>query len=1176
MASSFHFIFFLSLFFILSSHVVSPLPSITSMEAEALLKWKASLPNTTQTLLSSLWGGSNHCNWIGITCDRTGSITNLSLAEYDLRLRGTLDSLNFLSFPNLTKLHLRNNSLYGPIPKHIGNLSKLIFLDLSFNSFSGNIPSEICLSKSLELISLASNEISGPIPRGIGSLSSVSNIYLYDNYLSGPIPSSIGRLHNLFRFDLHNNRLNGSIPKQVGMLRSLYMLDISGNLLTGSIPTSIGNLSNLVYLYFYSNYLSGSIPREIGLLKLLSALEFSGNNLSGVIPISIGNLTSVERLFLADNSISGSIPQEVGMLKSLESLYLAYNSISGTIPASIGNMTSLSTLSLDDNMFSGSIPQEVGMLKSLNSLSLANNSISGTIPASIGNLTSLSALFLGRNSLSGHIPRTYSNFTDFQLSDNHLTGPLPENLCLGGVLTRLGVINNNLSGPIPSSLRDCKSLIRVRLEGNHFTGNISDAFGIYPNLVHIGLSHNNFFGEVSPKWGQCPNLTSLRISSNNISGKIPIELTHATQLGELDLSSNHLIGEIPKELGALKMISRLLLSGNQLSGKIPSEIGLLSNLEQLKLASNNLSGPIPDQLGNCLKLFHLNLSMNNLGQSIPSSISDVFALQSLDLSQNSLIGSIPQEFGKLQSLEILNLFHNRLNGSIPKAFNDLHGLSIVDISFNQLEGSIPDLKAFHEASFDALRDNKALCGNATGLKPCILPSRDNHIRGRRAKVILLAMIPLFCGLLLLFILASSLLTCCNKTPTRKSEPREEPHGDIFTVLGLNGRILHDSIIEATEDFCSDYCIGSGGYGTVYKAKLPTGQVVAVKKLHQSEESLLLNNLKAFESEIVALLEIRHRNIVKMYGFCSHPKHSFLVYELVERGSLRMILTNNEEAKELDWTKRLNVVKGLANALSYMHHDHSQPIVHRDISSNNVLLDSDYEARVSDFGTARILKPDSSNWTSLAGTYGYIAPELAYTMRVDEKCDVYSFGVVTIEIFMGKHPGDLLSYLSSSTHVPNDQQVLIKDVIDHRLSPPQSQAEKDVVTATKVAFACLNGNPQLRPTMQQVAEALSRQPLPLTSPFSAIRAAVFVEPGGEEIGGADSFGPADCAEPILEPRLRRCSWLWIPAVILMLLGYLPCTGCIGCSSTAFDYVKSTTFKTLGYQASQCKQKMRRAV
>ncbi|MFQ6646568.1 hypothetical protein Gotur_020106, partial [Gossypium turneri] len=258
-----------------------------------------------------------------------------------------------------------------------------------------------------------------------------------------------------------------------------------------------------------------------------------------------------------------------------------------------------------------------------------------------------------------------------------------------------------------------------------------------------------------------------------------------------------------------------------------------------------------------------------------------------------------------------------LNGTIPKAFNNLRGLRFVNISFNQFEGPIPNLQAFHEASFDALRNNKGLCGNATGLMACGPSFLSNHGRGKRTKVIISVMLPLFGGLLFLFLLVGSFFTFCKHTRTKESKPREEQQGDIFTVLGFNGRILHDNIIEATEEFSSDYCIGSGGYGSVYKAALATGQVVAVKKLHRSEDNILINNLKAFESEIIALLEIRHHNI----------------------------------------KKRLNVVNGLANALSYMHHGHSHPIVHRDISSNNVLLDLDYEVRVSDFGTARILKPD---------------------------------------------------------------------------------------------------------------------------------------------------------------------------------------------------------------------------
>jgi serine/threonine protein kinase len=208
---------------------------------------------------------------------------------------------------------------------------------------------------------------------------------------------------------------------------------------------------------------------------------------------------------------------------------------------------------------------------------------------------------------------------------------------------------------------------------------------------------------------------------------------------------------------------------------------------------------------------------------------------------------------------------------------------------------------------------------------------------------------------------------------RKAEPGNiEQVRNLFTIWGHDGKLLYENIIAATEEFNSNYCIGEGGYGIVYKAVMPTERVVAVKKLHQSQTDKL-SDFKAFETEVCVLANIRHRNIVKLYGFCSHAKHSFLVYEFIERGSLRKIITTEEQAIELDWMKRLNVVKGMAGALSYLHHSCSPPIIHRDITSNNILLDLEYEAHVSDFGTARLLMPDSSNWTSFAGTFGYTAP-----------------------------------------------------------------------------------------------------------------------------------------------------------------------------------------------------------
>ncbi|GAY59663.1 hypothetical protein CUMW_196240 [Citrus unshiu] len=128
---------------------------------------------------------------------------------------------------------------------------------------------------------------------------------------------------------------------------------------------------------------------------------------------------------------------------------------------------------------------------------------------------------------------------------------------------------------------------------------------------------------------------------------------------------------------------------------------------------------------------------------------------------------------------------------------------------------------------------------------------------------------------------------------------------------------------------------------------------------------------------------------------------------MERGSLFCVLRDDDEAIELNWTRRVNIVKSVAHALSYLHHDCTPSIVHRDISSNNILLNSNLEAFVADFGTARLLDVNSSNRTLQAGTYGYIALELAYTMVVTEKCDVYSFGVVALEVLMGTHPGELL-------------------------------------------------------------------------------------------------------------------------------------------------------------------------
>lgn len=194
---------------------------------------------------------------------------------------------------------------------------------------------------------------------------------------------------------------------------------------------------------------------------------------------------------------------------------------------------------------------------------------------------------------------------------------------------------------------------------------------------------------------------------------------------------------------------------------------------------------------------------------------------------------------------------------------------------------------------------------------------------------LFVIVPLLSGA---FLLSLVLIGMCFTFRRRKrTDSREEQNNVNNEVLlsasTFEGKMMYEEIITATNDFDDRYCIGKGGYGTVYKAELTSGGTRAVKKLHSLPTGEIGINQKDFVSEIRALTEIRHRNFVKFYGFCSHTRHSFLVYEYLERGSLATILSNEATAVELDWSKRVNVIKGVANTLSYMHHDYFPPILH---------------------------------------------------------------------------------------------------------------------------------------------------------------------------------------------------------------------------------------------------------
>ncbi|XP_054811717.1 MDIS1-interacting receptor like kinase 2-like [Prosopis cineraria] len=845
---------------------------------------------------------------------------------------------------------------------------------------------------------------------------------------------------------------------------------------------SFSAFPNLLRLDLKTNNLIGSIPENIGVLSKLQYLDLSTNYLNGTLPISLANLTQVYELDVSRNNITGTLDprlfpdgsdQPKSGLIGIRNLLFQDTLLGGRIPDEIGNIRNLTVLALDGNSFYGPIPPSLGNCTHLSVLRMSENQLSGMIPPSFGGLTNLSEVFLHINKLDGPVPQEFGNLsslTVLHLAENNFTGELPPQVCKGGKLVNFTAEHNSFTGPIPISLRNCSSLYRVRMEYNQLRGYADQDFGVYPNLSYMDFSYNNVQGEISSNWARCKNLQYLGMSGNSIGGTIPDEIFQLNQLAKLYLSSNQISGEIPSQIGNSSSLFTLSLSGNKLSGLIPASIGKFSNLQTLDLSANMLKGSIPYEIGECSNLLSLNLSNNELNGTIPYQIGNLAALQVLlDFSYNSLSGQIPSDLGKLKNLIILNISHNNLSGPIPDSLGELLSLSSINLSHNNLEGHVPNSGIFNSSYPVDLRNNKELCGNIQGLQSCNVSVIEPGSGSNKKKVIA-AIVGSLGGALLV----SSALLCifvfgC-KTRAMKQIPANE-NKNPFSILHFNGKIVYQDIIEATKNFDDACCIGEGTLGKVYRAQMPGGQVVAVKKLGCEADSLDFESVKSFKSEIEAMIEIRHRNIVKLYGFCLDPRHTFLTYEYMEKGSLLDMLTNDQKAIELDWPKRVIIVKGVAQALSYMHHDCNPPIIHRDISSKNVLLSENLEAHISDFGTARFLKPDSSIWTSFAGTFGYAAPELAYTMAVTEKCDVFSFGVLAFEILMGNHPADLISHLQASGF----QNINFKDILDPRLSPPTKEKSlKELAMISNLAISCLQTNPQSRPTMQSITYMLDKE------------------------------------------------------------------------------------------------------
>ncbi|GMH25949.1 hypothetical protein Nepgr_027792 [Nepenthes gracilis] len=810
---------------------------------------------------------------------------------------------------------------------------------------------------------------------------------------------------------------------------------MQSNKFTGPIPTSFANLTNLTYFSASFNFLTGEIPSEMGSLYNLMNLILNNNLLSGSLPPSIINCTCLLVVDVPYNKLSGKLPRGLGQLSNLTYFSVAANEIFGEIPDDLFNCSSLQTLDVGVNNFTGVVRPSIGNLIKLERFQAHRNSFTGKIPPEIGNLSSLLTLYIESNRFSGLVPPELSKLSVLQglsLHDNALDGTIPEEIFGMKKLTTLELQNNRFNGPISASISKLEQLSVLNLAGNLFNGPIPTSMAGLSRTMILDLSHNNLTGS---------------IPASLIAGVKSIQKY-------MNFSYNSFSGPIPEEIGMLDMAQGIDFSNNALSGSIPSTIKSCRNLISLDMSRNNLSGRIPDDIfADMDSLASLNLSSNQLDGDIPGSLANLLHLSSLDLSQNMLEGEIPNNLSELSSLKYLNL------------------------SFNQLEGPVPQSGIFADLPASSLAVNKALCGTKF-LGPCAQKKPPKHHLSRKAQLIL---IPLGCASVLAILVLLTLVgkDSINKKKKKDAENSEPQYNSALTLKRFSSKDLEI----AANFFDEENILGASSLSTVYKGRMEDGQIVAIKKLNLLQ--FKAESDKCFNREAKILSQLRHRNLVKVIGYAwESGKLKALVLEYMENGNLERII-HDFSADFSAWTlpKRIDVCVSIAEGLAYLHSGYDFPIIHCDLKPSNILLDGDWEAHVSDFGTARMLGVHLqdgscvSSASAFEGTIGYMAPEFAYMRTVTTKVDVFSFGVIMMELLTRRRPTGLIAQDGMPITLHHLVEMALEGnnllhVIDPALASNISEEQAVVLEELlKLALLCTSPAPEERLDINVVLASL---------------------------------------------------------------------------------------------------------
>ncbi|MQL96087.1 hypothetical protein Taro_028759 [Colocasia esculenta] len=641
--------------------------------------------------------------------------------------------------------------------------------------------------------------------------------------------------------------------------------------------------------------------------------------------------------------------------------------------------------------------------------------------------------------------------TGISLVKQDIHGDVPAATCDLRNLSSLNLYNNYVGGEFPTALYNCSGLRFLNLSQNLFVGAIPTDVHRLSKLEVLDLSYNNFSGDVPVALGRITGLRRLQLERNLLNGTFPKELGGLTKLEYLSLGGNRFTPPmaLPAEFGNLgslqflwRNLSILFLYINHLSGPIPSGLAGIPTLYDIRLFNNNLTGVLPAELGKKSKLLNLEVCGNRLSGELPGDLCAGGTLNTLVVFNNKFTGHLPKSLGDCKSLKNLQVYGNDFSGDVPAGIWTLPNLTVVLMHGNSLSGELPRTLPWNLSRMEI--ENNLFSGRLPSLAPSLKVLRgSNNMDLRRRKY-------------------GSDLSSWKLTSFQSLDFAE-------------ANIIRGMTVENL--------VGAGGSGQVFRVALGNraGEVVAVKKIWNSKK--LDSNLeKEFEAEVKILGSIRHSSIVKLLCCISSADSKLLVYEYMENGSLDQWLHGERRGSPsagggtgfLDWPARLSIAVGAAKGLCYMHHDSSPAIVHRDVKSSNILLDADLKPKVADFGLARMLVKSGEPETvsAVAGSFGYMAPECAYTRKVNEKVDVYSFGVVLLELTTGRRAndgGDGEGSLADWAWRHFQEGNSVANALDKRLGNPLYMEEMSAVL--RLGVICTGSLPSTRPTMKEVLQVL---------------------------------------------------------------------------------------------------------